>query len=279
LHPATSLEDAGSLRAEEWVIKHMANAPERSFGRIVESADGGYAVRRSVEGKSARKQALTMGRCGALETHARTDHRGDVCATPLSHRDMLCGRGWHDVRYERSSARQKVTFRRVSGAPNPVRLSTREFQVVYLASLGCSGKQVAAELGLSHARVRTVSSAALEKLELPSCSHLPQLWCAIGRGALRRLDNRSCETVTFEVPFTISQSERALTSAEYQVLLDVLAGQQNDEIAEKRHTSPRTVANQLATLFGKFGVASRGELAAKALSVERAVEHEYWLSL
>jgi DNA-binding CsgD family transcriptional regulator len=55
-----------------------------------------------------------------------------------------------------------------------------------------------------------------------------------------------------------------LTSAEREVALLALAGKSNNEIAEARHCSVRTVANQLQSVFRKLGIRSRAELAAKA---------------
>ena len=52
----------------------------------------------------------------------------------------------------------------------------------------------------------------------------------------------------------------SLSSAEEAVLRGVALGKSNAEIAKERGTSPRTVANQVAALLGKFGVASRYEL-------------------
>jgi DNA-binding NarL/FixJ family response regulator len=276
-----SVARRGPVRFEQGdgVLSTIRSACECSIVPIVEAADSDCVTPRPFDRAATRKPALTIGRAGFLEARVGTDHDGGAYEMPLRYWNTLCDWGWHAVGHEPLLARKKVTFQRVPGAPNSMKLSTREFQVVYLASLGCSGKQAAAELGLSHARVRTVSSAALQKLTLPSCSQLPQLWCAIGRGVMRRIDHPACETVIFDVPFAISKIPESLTSAEYQVLFDLLAGQQNNEIAKKRRTSARTVANQLATLFDKFGVASRGELAAKALGIQQAAEHAYWLSL
>jgi|SRR5580704_422870 DNA-binding CsgD family transcriptional regulator len=58
----------------------------------------------------------------------------------------------------------------------------------------------------------------------------------------------------------------ALTPAERQVALAVLAGLSNAEVARMRGSSPRTVANQLATIFRKLAVRSRAELAARTLA-------------
>jgi DNA-binding CsgD family transcriptional regulator len=54
-----------------------------------------------------------------------------------------------------------------------------------------------------------------------------------------------------------------LTEAEVAVGALVLRGLGNDAIAAARATSPRTVRNQLSSLFRKLGVGSRTELAAR----------------
>ena len=65
--------------------------------------------------------------------------------------------------------------------------------------------------------------------------------------------------------FPIHEREGALvslTNAEHEVVLAVERGESNAEIARARGTSTRTVANQLARVFRKLGVASRAELVA-----------------
>jgi DNA-binding NarL/FixJ family response regulator len=53
-----------------------------------------------------------------------------------------------------------------------------------------------------------------------------------------------------------------LTAAEAAVAALAAAGLSNGAIARERGSSPRTVANQLASVFRKLGVASRLELCA-----------------
>ncbi len=53
-----------------------------------------------------------------------------------------------------------------------------------------------------------------------------------------------------------------LTEAERDVVLGVLQGLSNKEIASARRRSVRTVANQLTCAFRKLGVQSRRELVA-----------------
>ncbi len=63
-------------------------------------------------------------------------------------------------------------------------------------------------------------------------------------------------------PSASENRNSTLTRAERAVVGRVIAGDSNVEIARRRGTSPRTVANQLATIFRKLGTRSRWELIA-----------------
>ncbi len=65
------------------------------------------------------------------------------------------------------------------------------------------------------------------------------------------------------IRFRISTSPRwaSLTRAEAEVARYVLKGLSNKQIALRRRTCERTVANQLASLYRKLDVSSRAELA------------------
>ena len=54
-----------------------------------------------------------------------------------------------------------------------------------------------------------------------------------------------------------------LTGAELAVATALVEGGSNQQIAIARGSSVRTVANQVASIFRKLGVRSRGELAAE----------------
>ncbi|MDF2692838.1 MAG: Bacterial regulatory protein luxR family [Labilithrix sp.] len=56
-----------------------------------------------------------------------------------------------------------------------------------------------------------------------------------------------------------------LSAAEQEVLLLLLNDYDTAGISETRGTSPRTTANQIASIFKKLGVRSRAELAAELL--------------
>jgi DNA-binding CsgD family transcriptional regulator len=70
------------------------------------------------------------------------------------------------------------------------------------------------------------------------------------------------ELAVVSAPVANPSALARLTKAEREVLIQVLAGASNAEIAAARRTSARTVGNQVAALFQKLGVTSRGALAA-----------------
>ncbi len=70
--------------------------------------------------------------------------------------------------------------------------------------------------------------------------------------------------VLFEWPCEAPFDAASLTDAERDVLSGILNGESNAEIARRRRSRPRTVANQVASIFRKLGVSSRLELIARA---------------
>jgi DNA-binding CsgD family transcriptional regulator len=62
-----------------------------------------------------------------------------------------------------------------------------------------------------------------------------------------------------------------LSPAEYAVTRLLIEGKSYAEMGKLRHTSPRTVANQLASAFSRLGVSSRAELLC--LLAKRQVAH------
>lgn len=76
--------------------------------------------------------------------------------------------------------------------------------------------------------------------------------------------------VVISLPLADAVSSRAerdsfamLTSAERDIAAQILRGASNKQIAQRRGTSARTVANQIAAIYQKLAIASRAELAAR----------------
>jgi DNA-binding CsgD family transcriptional regulator len=80
------------------------------------------------------------------------------------------------------------------------------------------------------------------------------------------------EYAVIEWPAPPSLDVASLTPAERDVLAHVLEGMTNGEIAARRGTARRTVANQIEAIFQKLGVRSRAELFARAADPARGAE-------
>lgn len=84
-------------------------------------------------------------------------------------------------------------------------------------------------------------------------------------GSMRRWTTFRWGALEFAVASeaTRAGASPSLTNAERAVMALLLEGKSNAEIAKARKTAVRTVANQVASLFRKYGVGSRAELAAR----------------
>lgn len=71
------------------------------------------------------------------------------------------------------------------------------------------------------------------------------------------------QLAVLSVPLQDTAVMDPLTPAEREVAVLAVAGLSNQAIAERRGRSVRTVANQMASVLVKLGVASRYELAAR----------------
>jgi DNA-binding NarL/FixJ family response regulator len=83
------------------------------------------------------------------------------------------------------------------------------------------------------------------------------------RLSLVRLHLGRQELAILSFPTAAGEPFAALTPAEREVALALVAGWSNLAVAEARGTSVRTVANQVASLFRKLGVGSRAQLVAR----------------
>jgi DNA-binding CsgD family transcriptional regulator len=138
-----------------------------------------------------------------------------------------------------------------------VALSQRERQVAFLVGRGCHIKLVAYELGLSPSTVRSQLRSALTKLNLEDVGALCRLVATIsGSDDTTSLDELGVLALADAPP----RIPKNLTGAEREVAALVFDGLSNLEIAGSRDTSPRTVANQLSSIYRKLGVSSRREL-------------------
>jgi DNA-binding CsgD family transcriptional regulator len=74
------------------------------------------------------------------------------------------------------------------------------------------------------------------------------------------------EVLVASYPVGASVGHTALSAAEQEVARLLVDGLSNRDIAARRGTSSRTVANQVASMLRKLGVTSRNELVARLLA-------------
>jgi DNA-binding CsgD family transcriptional regulator len=128
-------------------------------------------------------------------------------------------------------------------------LSSAEREVVERVAAGDSNKVIAFDLGLAESSVATRLGRASRKLAASSRVELIRAW----------REHTHDDPIGYVT--ALAQSPR-LTHGEIDVAKLILSGASNGEIAAARSTSPRTVANQVASVLRKLGVRSRSELAA-----------------
>jgi DNA-binding NarL/FixJ family response regulator len=179
-------------------------------------------------------------------------------------RDALLAGRWSLVdRFDSEGRRFVVAYRNPPGVLDPRRLSVRERDIASRIARGMSQTAVASELGVSASTVASVASGIVKKLGLRSTRELPLFWrdtsghpVALGRDDL------------FGLCSAEDASTAKLTPAEREVLEGLARGLSNREIADRRRSSLRTVANQVAALLKKHGASSRIELTAKRLGAD-----------
>jgi DNA-binding CsgD family transcriptional regulator len=175
---------------------------------------------------------------------------------------LIAGR-WTVVDRWEADGRRHLVARRVKGRrKDPQALTPREQQVVMMAIGGASNVQLAHDLSMHESTVATHMSRALRKLGLERRQHLMD---GRGRGQVTYFKTGAGEYAihSVEILGRLASASKGLTRVEQEVALLAAAGFTDAQIGERRGTSPRTVANQLRSVFQKLGVRSRSELALR----------------
>ncbi len=192
---------------------------------------------------------------------------------------------WHELAGGRrqiadSSCSDEYYFLLLTRAVKPRRarrgLGARNFRVLSQVLLTPSRKQLSAQIGFSASSIAALSKQSLTAIGL-SCtaSRAPALLImAAGAasaqtfGAAGWIGERLLIAPHFELvraPRPELQFASAFSRAEFDVAQRLLEGDNYAEIAARRQTSARTIANQVASVFRRVGVSGRSELAQRLL--------------
>jgi len=137
-------------------------------------------------------------------------------------------------------------------------LRPREQCVLELSLDGRAGKWIALELGLSESTVSRARRAAVRRIGLADDAALAAARTAV----FEPLDGLPPD-LSLAVTRLNPAESTALSAAECVVVEAILSGKHLAAIADERGTAPRTVSNQLASIYRKLGVGCRrGVIAA-----------------
>jgi DNA-binding CsgD family transcriptional regulator len=136
--------------------------------------------------------------------------------------------------------------------------------VAAYAGVGRSAKEIAYLLGAPAASVENSLRRAQAKLGLRSRVELTQFFAPQSlRAQMAEVSVGNDTLLIGSTPRLEEAKLGGLSDAERQVLVLLIAGSTNRDIAMRRATSARTVANQVQAIFRKYGARSRSELIAR----------------
>lgn len=184
-------------------------------------------------------------------------------------RALASGRWSLIERFESDGRRYLVARCNPPGAVSGQALSRLEAHAMVLRAQGASYKLAAYELDISPATAHRLVQAGMRKLGMNLESELPLLihaWDNVSNVRIAQLTLDDDRFVLVSYPLPRWQLPDELTRAEREVVQAVLEGASRSEVAQRRGTSSRTIANLLANAFRKLGVQSKMELAAKLAS-------------
>jgi DNA-binding CsgD family transcriptional regulator len=164
------------------------------------------------------------------------------------------------------------------------RVQQRNLEMLTRVLLGQVPKAVAQDIRVAISTVATGTQECLRSMGLPQrASSPPVLLMMAARAAesacsaptLGRLTRIKAQDETYwlvsvqrlDLEFPVSLSE-----AEAAVVRQLVSGHTHAQISKRRATSPRTVANQLASAFKKFGVSGRTAILQRLIS--HCFEHQ-----
>lgn len=222
-------------------------------GRLVDARDDELASARDALRDAVRAVDRARTR-GASDEHELPRWQG-----------LVDGR-WSLVdHFEGSGRRYYVAMRNPPNATLIRKLSEKERSVIGYTLRGTSQKIGAYALGMAPSNYSRALRNGMSKLGIRTVPALMELGERLNSGEVDPIGGVEAPVAVVaadapELPGSFTESER-------EVARLLLQGPSNREIASARGTTPRTIANQLASMYAKMGVNSREELVAHLLGV------------
>jgi len=202
---------------------------------------------------------------------ARTIAGRDEADAALDNWHGLVDGRWSLVdRFDTDGKRFVVAVKNDPAHPDPRGLTPGERQVAEYVGMGRSTKEIGYILGVSDAAVTNSTARVEEKLGLSSRVEITSFFAQNGlRRKLAEVAFADEQLLIGAYPLIDAASVSCLTQAEREVTAQIIAGSTNFDIALRRGSSVRTIANQINSIFTKLNVRSRSELAARLQARDR----------
>lgn len=221
------------------------------------------------DGRVLHAERAAQASLSALQRAVRGSERARVHRTELDSLDswqaLVEGR-WSLVdEVEADGRRVLLVHRNAPELVDPRRLTAIERIVAGYVALGHSNKLIGYELGLAPSTVALHLNGVARKLGLRTRVEVVDRILLLTAGEPRDVEVGG-ETLTAIVPAgapPVAPAAELLTAAELAVARLAARGQSSARIAATRGVSERTIANQLASVYGKLSIGSRSELARR----------------
>jgi DNA-binding NarL/FixJ family response regulator len=171
--------------------------------------------------------------------------------------ELLAGRWSLLDAFTTAGMRYLIAYKNPEGATLRA-LHDRERAVLELALAGHSGKWIAFELRLSESTVARTLRTALRRIGATDTAPL----VGVHNAVFEPLDGVAPGVELAVARLMPATTSVGLSDAERAVVTGILGGKRIAAIARERGTSPRTVSNQIASVYKKLGVSSRREVIA-----------------
>jgi DNA-binding NarL/FixJ family response regulator len=157
-----------------------------------------------------------------------------------------------------AQTRYIVAYRNPAGGMMLRALPARERSVLELTLAGHSGKWISLELKLCESTAARALRLALRRVGVTDTA---------GLVGVRNAEFEPIEGLVAGVELAVARlpaiaAAPTLSDAERAIVTEIVGGKRVAAIARERGTSPRTVSNQLASVYRKLGVCSRREVLA-----------------
>lgn len=174
-----------------------------------------------------------------------------------------------------SSYAETQCVARLRRVERPVPLKQRRAKILHRVLLGESPKVVALEQGIAISSITGACSDCLSATGAGRWTSRAPMWlsmaahagigCRLPDPAVRILGGPQSEILEMRCRRPDLSLKDRLTRAEYLVARLYLEGDSHVKIANQCHSAPRTVANQLASVFRKLRTSGRTDLLSRLI--------------